>query len=320
MSQAPNKRELMLGLLQPGFVPPYVPAAFFLHFPPAFHRGRAAVDKHLEFFRATGMDLVKIQFEMPWPDLGIREARQWAEVPKLGMDFYRPMLEVVEGLVREAGSEAVVVLTLYSPYMIAAHLVRDGRLDADLQEAPEAVAAGLQRIADDVLEFVRECRKVGLDGFYHSTQGGEERRFPDSSLFEQVIRPSDLKVMREIAELFPFNILHVCDYHRAKVGGYASMEPFLDYPGHVLSCSPHIGGEEVPLSTLYHQFGRPVLGGMDRLGVIASGSEEEVRKEARRVLDGAFPGMILGADCTVPADTPWSNLAAAIDEAHRRTF
>jgi len=320
MSQAPNKRELMLSLLQPGFVPPYVPAAFFLHFPPAYHRGRAAVEKHLEFFRATGMDLLKIQFEMPWPDLRITDARQWAEVPKLGTDFYRPMLEVVEGLVREASGEAVVVLTLYSPYMIAAHLVRDGRLDADLQEAPEAVAAGLNRIADDLLEFVRACKQAGLDGFYHSTQGGEERRFPDRRFFDEVIRPSDLKVMREIDALFPFNILHVCDYHRAKVGGYASMEPFLDYPGRVLSCSPHIGGREVSLSTLYHQFGRPVLGGMDRLGVIATGTEEEVRSEARRVLEGAFPGMILGADCTVPADTPWSNLAAAINEAHRRTF
>ncbi|MCX7801088.1 MAG: hypothetical protein N2109_12210 [Fimbriimonadales bacterium] len=320
MSVAPNKRELMLGLLQPGFVPPYVPAAFFLHFPPEFHRGRAAVDKHLEFFRSTGMDLVKIQFEMPWPDLGISDARQWADVQPLGMDFYRPMLEVVEGLVREAGSEAVVVLTLYSPYMIAAHLVRDGRLDSDLQEAPEAVARGLLRIADDVLEFVRACKEVGLDGFYHSTQGGEENRFADRRLFEQVIRPADLRVMREIEGLFRFNILHVCDYHRAKVGGYESMEPFLEYPGHVLSCSPHIGGRELPLVSLHEQFRRPVLGGLDRLGVLASGTEEQVRAEARRVLEGAFPGLILGADCTVPADTPWSNLAAAIDEAHRRTF
>lgn len=320
MSLAPNKRELMLGLLQPGFVPPYVPAAFFLHFPPAFHRGRAAVEKHLEFFRFTGMDLLKIQFEMPWPDLKITDARQWARVRPLGMGFYRPMLEVVEGLVRKAGAEAVVVLTLYSPYMIAAHLVRDGRLDADIAEAPEAVAQGLLRLADDVLEFVRACKDVGLDGFYHSTQGGEENRFANRSLFDEVVRPADLRVMREIDGLFHFNILHVCDYHRSKVGGYASMEPFLDYPGHVLSCSHHIGGREVELASLHSQFGRPVLGGLDRLGVLATGTEEEVRREARRVLEGAFPGLILGADCTVPADTPWTNLAAAIDEAHRRTF
>ena len=54
-----------------------VPAAFFLHFDQAYHRGRAAVDKHLEFFRATGMDIVKSQIlisegrELADPDIGI---------------------------------------------------------------------------------------------------------------------------------------------------------------------------------------------------------------------------------------------------------
>ncbi|MCC7206953.1 MAG: hypothetical protein IT323_06580, partial [Anaerolineae bacterium] len=48
-----NKRDVVLSLLDENATRPYVPAAFFLHFPPAFREGQAAVDKHLEFFRYT---------------------------------------------------------------------------------------------------------------------------------------------------------------------------------------------------------------------------------------------------------------------------
>ncbi|MCZ7543837.1 MAG: hypothetical protein M5R40_09995 [Anaerolineae bacterium] len=64
-----NKRDVILSLLDPDGRPPYIPAAFFLHFPPGFREGQAAVEKHLEYFRDTGMDFVKIQYERPFPPI-----------------------------------------------------------------------------------------------------------------------------------------------------------------------------------------------------------------------------------------------------------
>jgi len=58
-----NKRDLLLSLLDRNKKAEYIPAAFFLHFDQVYHRGQAAVDKHLEYSRYTGMDFVKIQFE-----------------------------------------------------------------------------------------------------------------------------------------------------------------------------------------------------------------------------------------------------------------
>jgi uroporphyrinogen decarboxylase len=63
-------------------------------------------------------------------------------------------------------------------------------------------------------------------------------------------------------------------------------------------------------------FNRPVMGGLDRLGVIATGSEAQIRTEVELVLRHAPERFILGADCTVPAETPWQNLRAAIQAAH----
>ncbi len=62
-----NKRDAVLNLVHGVAPSEYTPAAFFMHFDSAHHSGQAAIDKHLEYFHATGMDFVKIQFEQRMP-------------------------------------------------------------------------------------------------------------------------------------------------------------------------------------------------------------------------------------------------------------
>ncbi len=73
-----NKRELMLGLIDGGAPAGYTPAAFFLHFGSQYCVGRAAIDRHLQFFRHTGMDFVKVQFEQDLPQCAIASPADWA--------------------------------------------------------------------------------------------------------------------------------------------------------------------------------------------------------------------------------------------------
>jgi hypothetical protein len=56
----------MLGWLAGKGDPNYTPAAFFLHFGDGYKSGSAAAKRHLEFFRETDMDFVKIQFEQTY--------------------------------------------------------------------------------------------------------------------------------------------------------------------------------------------------------------------------------------------------------------
>jgi len=51
--------------------------------------------------------------------------------------------------------------------------------------------------------------------------------------------------------------------------------------------------------------------------VIAKGTPAQVEAEIRRVVKSSQQQMILGADCTVEADTNWDQLAHAISVAHR---
>jgi uroporphyrinogen decarboxylase len=308
-----SKRDLVLGMLGAASRPDTVPAAFFLHFDPAFHLGRAAVQKHVEFFRTTGMDLVKIQYERKFPLLPrIRSAKDWPRMPLYGESFFAPQLEAIEGLVGALKREAVVVVTLYSPFMCAGHALGDETVLRHLGEDPEPVLEGMAIVTESLLAFVRACTRLGVDGFYHSTQGGESHRLADRALFDRFVRPFDLTVMREAERSCAFNILHICDY----VGRYDDLTRFLDYPGQVVSCPLTVGGRPLSLAEASRLFNRPVMGGLDRLGTIAGGPESRIRAEVEAVLRDAPERFILAADCTVPAETPWENLRAAIETAH----
>ena len=306
-----NKRELIFSVIDADSKPEIVPAAFFLHFDPVYHTGRPAVDKHMEYFRYTGMDFVKIQFELDFPRIEVNTPADWSRMPFMSLDHYQPVLEVVKGLVEAGGGEAPVILTLYSPYMLTNNMAGEENVTRTMAENPEAYRRAIGMMTDSLLQFVREAIKQGLDGFYTSTQGGELGRM-DTALFDQCVRPYDLAVMEEINQTCPFNILHVCDYHLP----YDDISRFIDYPGQVVNASLDLVGKALTAREAAQMFNRPFMGGLDRKGVIATGTPDEVRQAVTRVLEDAPERFILGADCTVPGDTPWDNLRAAIQTAH----
>jgi len=309
-----NKRDLVLSLLDPAHLPTYTPAAFFLHFDPTCHRGQAAVDKHLEYFHSTGMDFVKIQYEHTFPVLEhIQRPVDWANMPLYQGDFFEAPLKVVEGIVKDAKAEALVIVTLYSPFMCAGHAVGAERMMQHIHEDPEAVKKGMQIVTDSLMTFVKGCIRLGVDGFYTSTQGGETHRLADTALFNALVRPYDLALMNEIDRACIFNILHICDYS----GDYDDLQRFLDYPGHVINCPLKIAGRPISGQEVTQMFDRPYMGGLDRKGIISSGNPAQVRVATLAALQSAPRRFILGADCTVLPGTPWENLRTAIEAAHQ---
>jgi uroporphyrinogen decarboxylase len=307
-----NKRDTILDLIHSQARPASVPAAFFMHFDVAAHQGQAAIDQHLAFFRATGMDFVKIQYEQTLSSAApICTPADWAYVPRCDKAFFEPSIEVAEGLVNAVRGEALVIMTLYSPFMYAAQLAGAETLAVHLRDNPDAVRTGLEIMTENVLTLARGCRKVGVDGFYVSSQGGEAFRFPGTEIFRQYIKPTDLAVWDEVQSCL-FNILHICDY----AGPYVDLTPFLDYGGHVVNCSLTVDDRTLNPKDVAQLFGRPFMGGMERLGVIATGSPDAIRQAAEGVLAEAPDRFILAADCTIPSATPWEHVKTAIDIAH----
>src|SRR6188508_186451 len=83
-----SKRDRMLQWLEGKAEPGYTPAAFFLHFDDQHRVGSAAASKHLEYFKFTDMDFVKIQFEVDYPIVDFKKPSDWSKMKANKLDFY----------------------------------------------------------------------------------------------------------------------------------------------------------------------------------------------------------------------------------------
>ncbi len=291
----------------------YTPAAFFLHFGNEYKSGIAAAKRHMEFFQATDMDFVKIQFEQTYERQAfLRKPADWSKLTLRKLDFYEPLLVTVRELVKSVKKDSLVLMTLYSPFMCAGHCATSPVLLQHLEENPEAVKKGLEVLTESQLLFVRACIREGIDGFYMSTQGSEARRFSTPKIFTNYVKPYDLVSMKEIQASCPFNILHVCDY----VAPYDNYDAVYDYPGHIINCNAKLIGKEFSAAEIAKRFKKPFMGGMDRHGLVATGSLQQMEAEIKRVVQSAPRQFILGADCTVAGETDWKRLRHAITVAH----
>lgn len=313
-THSPNKRHRMLRWLAGDTDPNYTPAAFFLHFGPDYKAGAAATRRHLEFFRHTNMDFIKIQFEQTYDRQPFLEnPSDWSKITLRKTDFYEPLLQTVREIVAEMKKEALILMTLYSPFMCAGHCATTPVLRNHLNEDPDAVERGLEILTESQLIFVRACIKTGIDGFYMSTQGSEANQFTRPQIFNDYIKPADLVAMTEIQAACAFNILHVCDY----AGPYDNYAAVSDYPGHVVNCSLNLANQQLSWDKITSMFKRPCMGGMDRRGILTTGTPEQIEAEVKQVIATAPKQFILGADCTVARTTDWDRLRHAISVAHR---
>jgi uroporphyrinogen decarboxylase len=308
-----SKRDRMLQWLEGKSEPGYTPAAFFLHFDDQHRVGSAAASKHLEYFKFTDMDFVKIQYENDIQQVDfIKKPSDWSKLQSNKLDFYEPQLVTVRELVKAVKKEALIIMTIYSPYMWAEQTAGYETVTQHLKENPEAVKQGLNALVESQLTFVKACIDAGVDGFYMSTQGSESGQFKDPKIFNNYIKPADLVAMSEATRRCQFNILHVCDY----VAPYEGYSQVLDYPGQVVNCNTRLKDKTLSWSEISGMFKRPLMGGMDRHGVLTTGTMDQIEAEVKTVLKNKPKQFILGADCTVPGDIDWKRLQKAIAVAH----
>ena len=304
----------MMAVLDMATPPNYIPAGFFMHFGV---RGDEAVRTHLDYFRTTGMDFVKIQFDelqlkLP-PGVQVKSPSDWAKIPVLPEKWFEPSLYLLKTLIKEAKSDALIIQTLFSPYQMAKQAVPWEVLVAHVKQDAESVCRGMENITLSLMNFAQAAARLGVDGFYTCSQGGETDRVADRALFNRAIKNYDMLLYKETAQLAPYNIMHICDYD----GAYQDFKlRFQDYPGQVVNVPLSADGKPLSLREAADIFSRPVMGGLNRLGILSTGSPEEVKKATLEVLKDAPVNMILSADCTVNRKTPIENLQMAIKTAH----
>ena len=206
-----TKKERVLAVMKKQPVD-QVPAGFWFHYKPDYSV-QQMIDAHMELFRKTDMDIIKIMQDYPYPISGeITCADDWYKIQVKGTDSeeFAKMAEIIRGIRKEAGDDVLIFQTMFGPFKAASMTFGDDVLMKYSKEAPEAVAAGVKIIADGLEQWTRGYLEAGADGIYYSAQFGELGRF-EKEEWEKLVRPSDLQILG-VAESTAekYNILHIC--------------------------------------------------------------------------------------------------------------
>ena len=316
-----NKRERVLAAmnLQPVDRPP---VGFWFHFQAEQGVGEACVQAHLDYYNHIDVDMVKIMcdsyFDYPNPVAkAVKEPKDWYAMKPLGKDspFIREQVERARAVKAGLKDDMVVIYNVFAPFSLIRFGVGDDLVMDHLRREPEAIAYALDVIAEDCCTLSELLvTDAGIDGIYYCVQGGEKNRFTPEE-YRRLITPTDKRVLEHANKFSDTNVLHCCGW----AGIPNNLEIWQDYPAKAVNWACFV--ENMNLVEGMKFFGgRCVLGGFDNRpqGVLYSGTREEVEAETARLIQRAGKtGVILGADCTLPATVDVNRFAWVVEAASR---
>lgn len=311
-----------------------VPVGFWHHFLSGeeFNAGLAQpellqknLDGHRKFKEDFDPDFVKIMtdgfFFFPNDFSSINKAEDLKSITPHSPEhpFFAKSEELVKGVREIYGEDTLLFFNEFSPFNQLLSGLAGPRRDLGLQrirdfleQDGEAVAYALDVLAEDLITLTKRVVAPGLaDGIYLSVNN-PNRSIP-AQIYNSFIAPSERKVLEAANQLSPDNILHICGF----AGNKNILSVYRDYPVEVVNWAVH--AEELDLAEGKKFFGgKAVIGGFDNVpeGVLYSGSREEIEATVEKLLqDAGREGIILGADCTVPADIDVERLKWVRDKA-----
>jgi len=310
-----NKRERMTALIN-GERTDCVPAGFWFHYGPGLSVSKM-IERHMELFHATDMDVIKIMQEYMYPVTGkINCADDWRHIGIKGTDSeeFHKMTEIIRGIREKAGENVQIYQTMFGPFKAASFAFGDDTLMKYSRSDPEAVAEGIRRLADGLAKWTEGYLNAGADGIYYSAQFGEAGRFTKAE-WEKLVKPSDLQVLNVAKDMKDkYNILHICG--EPEYDFKTNVEWFKDYPGDLVNWS--VKDNHFSLKDGSLLFKRSILGGMNNKGNILKGPKEKIRKEVTDILDDfGTKRIMIGADCTIQGEgISLDFIKEAVDAAH----
>ncbi len=287
-----------------------VPASFWYHFTRDNAQGAASVQAHLDYYRASGVDFLKVMNEHPYvANVAINTPADWRKVrpAPLSAPFYQQQLDEIKRIVDQVQGECLVITTIFGPFSSGNH-ASNNTVTAHVKVDPAAVSQGLAAIGESLGAFGAACVAAGAAGIYYSAQGGEEERFTEQE-FLRCIKPADLAALDAFKDRGEFHLLHICKDH-------VRLPLYAGYPGHAVNWAATKHNPTLKEGRAI--FKRTIVGGMDDRGIIVNGSPDAIHSAVRAIIsDFGETGLMIGADCTLPTDIAVANIRAAVEATAR---
>lgn len=299
-----------------------VPVTAWQHFPLEDTTEEGQVRAFLAFQHSYDWDLMKMMFRSTFmlddwgctfgdyqrplgywlPDrFAVNGPADWKKLqvldPRRGV--LGEMLRVVKAVTAQA-EDLFCLATAFCPFMVARQLSGE-RIRQDMAENPRELHAGLEVIAETVSAFVNACLQAGASGIFFATQSATTD-YMSLQQYREFGHPYNLRVLGSFADRCRFTMLHIC-------GQNLMFDEFLDYPVHAYNWDDQVTAPSLPQARA--KTDKCLIGGINKMGVLRSGSPQEVGEEAQRAIQAAGRSkFILAPGCGIPMDAPQVNLQA----------
>ena len=323
-----SKRELVLNAFNNQEVE-RVPVGFWFHFAAdAFFdsseetvkRNIAGHQKYVDEFHPDFLKLMSDGF-FGYPNEAIKKIKTAADLDRIEKEdagkWIQGQVDLVRELTGRFQKEVASFYNIFAPATYLSLLLESAGNELTVaqlaKENPKGLARVLDLIAKDVALLSRRViAEGGADGIYLSVSNIDGVGKED---YLNVIAPSELAVLENANAVSRYNILHICGYE----GHRNDLSTYVDYPARIVNWAVTV--ENVSLSEGKKLFGgKAVIGGFNNTtdGVLYKGSKEEIEAEtAGLIADAGTTGVILGADCTIPSDTPLEHLSWVREKAKK---
>ena len=298
----------------------HVPVGFWYHFSGEEAQGERCVQAHLDFYRETDADIIKIMSDgfYPYPITAkIEKASDWYNLKPLGKDhpYIQGQVWRAKRIQEEVGGECALFYNIFPAFSQLRFELGDELVMQHLREDKDAVLSALEMVTQDTVSLVEQViTEAKMDGVYCSVQAAELWRFSYEE-YREIVTPADLKVINRANELSDYNILHFCGW----AGDKNRLEVWRDYPGKTVNWAVHV--EDLSMEQGREYFGgRCCLGGFanTRPAPIFYGTKKEIADFTHGLINSfGKTGLIIGADCTIPAEVSNERMAWVVEAARQ---
>lgn len=315
-----NKTERMLAAINHQPVD-HVPACFSLHFPKEIAFGEAAIKAHIDFYRQTDCDVLKIMNENLVPEIGeMNSPDDWKKIPAYNRHspFIVKQLDMIKRILDDVGEPVYSLATVHGICASAIHPIerRYGYIPvremmvAHLRQNKTVVLDAFHRIADALSDLAAACIETGANGIYYAALGGEKHFYTDEE-FAEVIEPLDRQILNAAREAGGHTLLHICknNLEMSRYAKYGELSDIVNWGVFEVPYSLEEGRRLFPRAA--------IMGGLaNRSGVLVNGTENELKEAVQSIIRGFGEiGFILGADCTLPTEISYQRIMAAVHAA-----
>ena len=301
-----------------------VPSSYSLHFPSEKAKSNKGVASHLEFYRKTDVDIMKIMNEYLVPDFGsIRVPTDWKIIPSFSRKtkFISDFGDFVKKIIDRLGPDDFSLATIHGICASSIHPIeaRYGYLPvremqvSHLREKGEPYLDACRRIADGLCIMADMIFEAGADGVYYAALGGERHFYTDEE-FSRAVLPFDLQVIKHIKAKGGYVLLHMCknNLNMQRFKPYASYADIVNWGVAETNFSLKEGKKLFSTSA--------IMGGLpNRAKMWTQGSDEDLKKAIKKIIaEMGHKKFIMGADCTLATDLAYERINTAVRTARSK--